>query len=298
MSPTTKHKALLLGEHETMVGIVAEPASVDPGRPIFLVLNAGIIHRIGAHRNAVNIARELVRAGFVVIRVDLSGIGDSPRRRDALDFNASAVADVVELMDHLGRLYETDRFVALGLCSGADNAFQSAVRDERLVGAVLLDGYAYPTRAFRLRDIATRIQAQGSAANVAKKVVGKVVDRAIGLGQARLPQVFGEPPPPDAEGDKPPPAVPDYVREFPPRDEVARQLQQLVDRDFRMLWLYTGGVSGYFNYEGQFRDSFPDVDFRDALDVVHVPESNHTATPLASQRRLRGAIADWARRRF
>jgi len=297
MSPTTKHKALLLGEHETMVGIVTEPATVDPKRPVCLVLNAGIIHRIGAHRNAVNIARALAREGFVAIRVDLSGIGDSPRRRDALDFGASAVADVVELMDHLGRLYDADRFVALGLCSGADNAFQTAVRDDRLVGAVFLDGYAYPTREFRLRDLATRVRAQGSVANVAKKVASKVVERAVGLGQARLPQVFGEAPPASnqAQASR---AVPDYVREFPPRDEVAVELQRLVDRDFRMLWLYTGGVAGYFNYAGQFRDSFPDVNFGDRLEVVHIAESNHTATALASQRRFCDAIADWARRQL
>ena len=193
MSPTTKHKALLLGEHETILGIATEPAVLDPEKPICLVLNAGIIHRIGAHRNAVNIARALAEAGFLVVRLDLSGIGDSPRRRDALDFGASAVADVREVMDHLSSLYATPRFVAIGLCSGADNAFQTAIVDDRLVGAVFLDGYAYPTNAFRLRDLARRARAQRDAATLVRKVAGNVVERAITLGQERLPQLFGAP---------------------------------------------------------------------------------------------------------
>lgn len=297
MSPTTKHKALLLGEHETILGIATEPATLDPDKPVCIVLNAGIIHRIGAHRNAVNIARDLANAGFAVVRLDLSGIGDSPRRRDALDFGASAVADVREVMDHLGKLYETERFVAIGLCSGADNGFQAAVVDERLVGAVFLDGYAYPTNAFRLRNLAARARAQKSATELAKKVAGKVVETALSMGQRKLPRVFGAPTteqPPSG----PPPAVPDYVREFPPRDEVARQLQALVRRGFSMLWLYTGGVSSYFNYEGQLRDAFPDVDFQDRLDVIHLATSNHTATALASQRQICAAVTAWASRRF
>lgn len=297
MSPTTKHKALLLGERETILGIVTEPAALDADKPICLVLNAGIIHRIGAHRNAVNIARDLAGAGFTVVRLDLSGIGDSPRRRDALDFGASAVADVREVMDHLSKLYDTDRFVAIGLCSGADNGFQASVVDERLVGAVFLDGYGYPTSTFRLRDLAARARAQKNAVALAKKMAGKIVDRAISIGQHKLPEVFGTPPV-EPESSGPPSAVPDYVREFPPRDEVARQLQDLVNRDYQMLWLYTGGVFGYFNYEGQFRDSFPDVDFRACLDVVHLVNCNHTATALQSQRQIRDAITDWARRRF
>ncbi|MEQ9320407.1 MAG: alpha/beta hydrolase [Polyangiaceae bacterium] len=297
MSPTTKHKALLLGEHETILGIATEPAVLDPEKPICLVLNAGIIHRIGAHRNAVNIARALAEAGFLVVRLDLSGIGDSPRRRDALDFGASAVADVREVMDHLSSLYATPRFVAIGLCSGADNAFQTAIVDDRLVGAVFLDGYAYPTNAFRLRDLARRARAQRDAATLVRKVAGNVVERAITLGQERLPQLFGAPSS-ESPPSGPPPAVPDYVREFPPRDEVAPQLKALVGRDFRMLWLYTGGVLSYFNHEGQFRDSFPDVDFRECLDVVYVENSNHTATALRSQRQIRDAITAWASRRF
>jgi len=296
MSPTTKLRALLLGEHETILGIATEPETIDPAKPLFLVLNAGIIHRIGAHRNAVNIARDLAQAGFVVIRVDLSGIGDSPRRRDTLDFGQSAVADVGEIIDHLSRLYGTDRVVAIGLCSGADNAFQTAAVDERLVGAAFLDGYAYPTRTFHVKDLTSRVRAQGSLTNVVRKLAGRMVDEAMAVGRERLPSLFG--PEASATAASPPPAVPDYVRAFPPRDEVAGQLQQLVNRDFQMLWLYTGGVGRYFNYEGQFRDSFPDVGFGDTLEVVHLANSNHTATALRSQRAICDAVVAWAERRF
>jgi pimeloyl-ACP methyl ester carboxylesterase len=290
-----KHRAMLLGERESILAIASEPAQPDPARPICLMLNAGIIHRVGAHRNAVRIARGLARAGLTTLRVDLSGIGDSPRRRDALGFNASAVADVRELLDHLGRSYDNQRFVLIGLCSGADNAFQSAIVDDRIAGAAFIDGYAYPTPEFRLRHITRRVAAQGTLIGAARKSLGKLGDGFIAAGQQRLPQVFGTAP---AEEAGLPPAVPDYERDFPPRDEVAGQLQMLVERDFRMLWLFTGGVSSYFNYPEQVRDSFPEVDFRDRLEVVHVADSNHTATAIASQRKVADAIVSWARQSF
>ena len=140
-----KERALLLGPHKTIVGVVAEPeASPAPERPIFVLLNAGIVHRVGPHRNSVKLARALAGVGFRVLRFDLSGIGDSAPRRDTLGFQEAALADLAEVLDELAGKYDTTRFALMGLCSGADNSFYMAVRDPRVVGAVLLDGIALP----------------------------------------------------------------------------------------------------------------------------------------------------------
>ena len=92
--------------------------------------------------------------------------------------------------------------------------------------------------------------------------------------------------------------MPDYVREFPPQEEVSGQLKQLVNRGFNMLWVYSGGVARYYNYANQFRDSFKEIDFRDQLQVTYFANSNHTFTALSSQRRLVDTVVSWARRTY
>src|SRR5262245_2725973 len=111
-----------------MVGLLSEP---DPGvghpaRPAVILLNAGIVHRIGPARNMVEIARLLAQAGFLAMRFDLSGIGDSDTRRDGLSMEEHAVIDVGQAMDYLHRTKAVSRFVLMGLCSGADNGFRVA----------------------------------------------------------------------------------------------------------------------------------------------------------------------------
>ena len=54
------------------------------GAPIALILNAGIVHRIGPFRLNVDIARQLAELGFSTLRMDLSGLGDSGPRTGKL----------------------------------------------------------------------------------------------------------------------------------------------------------------------------------------------------------------------
>lgn len=288
-----REKALLLGERETMLGITSEPAGGPRAdTPLFLLLNSGIVHRIGPHRKTVQLARGLARAGFRAVRVDLSGIGDSPARRDNLDFGASAQADIQELLAHLETLYGVNRFNPIGLCSGADNAYQAAIVDERVVGAVFLDGYAYQTPEYYLRHYGKRLAQQQSVLGLAKRVADKA--------QGRLRTLLGEEVATGGGAALSPPAqaVPDYVRAFPPREEVARQLRQLIQRGFQMFWVYSGGVVRYYNYENQFRDSFKEVDFEDLLQVKYFANANHTFTALRSQRELVDTVVAWATRTY
>src|SRR5208337_1020254 len=83
--------------HHPLVGIVTQPVDYEPeDRPVFVILNTGIIHRVGHHRMYVSLARALARLGYQVLRFDLSGIGDSESREDGLSLLDGALADVRE----------------------------------------------------------------------------------------------------------------------------------------------------------------------------------------------------------
>jgi pimeloyl-ACP methyl ester carboxylesterase len=138
--------AVSFGPECSLHGVLCQPAQrklTAGAPPAVLLLNTGANRRIGNGRMVVRLARRLATRGITSLRIDASGIGDSPCSagtgdgavpsavyRDELCADACAALD---LLQELG--YE--HAVAIGLCAGAHVALQSALRDDRLVGLVL-----------------------------------------------------------------------------------------------------------------------------------------------------------------
>lgn len=139
-------EVLLLGPHETLVGIHTPAASgVQDAAPrlVVIMLNSGLIHHVGPHRLYVKLARALAQRGIGAVRVDLSGIGDSPARPDNLPAAQQGFQEPREIVDSL-RALGYQRFVLLGICSGAKHALQAVSRDAisgdaRIEGLVLVN---------------------------------------------------------------------------------------------------------------------------------------------------------------
>ena len=80
------------GPEDGLLGILTEPVS-PPRGPAILFLNAGVLHHVGPFGWYVSLARRLAELGFLSLRFDLSGIGDSPLRNDpgsAISFSCIA----------------------------------------------------------------------------------------------------------------------------------------------------------------------------------------------------------------
>jgi len=84
-------------------------------------------------------ARALAAMGFLVLRFDFSGIGDSAVRHDNLPFDKSAVRETQDAMHFLAATRGVSRFILLGGCSGARVSLQTACCDPRVVGAFLIN---------------------------------------------------------------------------------------------------------------------------------------------------------------
>ncbi|PYY19983.1 MAG: hypothetical protein DMG60_02065 [Acidobacteria bacterium] len=136
-----REQPLLFGEMKSLIGILADSPRTHPGppRPAVILLNPGIVHRVGPGRIYVKIARILAETGFTVLRFDFSGIGDSAVRQDSLPFEKSAVSEAQEAMDFLQRAHNIDRFILMGGCSGAVISLEAALNDPRVIGAVLIN---------------------------------------------------------------------------------------------------------------------------------------------------------------
>ena len=140
-----REEAVVFGRASALVGVITDPPA--DGRPAHamavILLNAGLLHRVGPNRLYVELARGLATQGFSAFRFDFSGIGDSNVRRNSLPFEKSIVSEAQEAMDLLGRERGMERFVLMGLCAGALSAFNTARVDARVVGAVLINPQGY-----------------------------------------------------------------------------------------------------------------------------------------------------------
>jgi alpha-beta hydrolase superfamily lysophospholipase len=135
------------GDGERMFGVLTEPdGPLRADRPTFCFLNVGADHHVGPHRMNVELAREVASLGYLAFRFDLPGLGDSlpaPGGRENVIYSKGQVADLTSAMDALKEVRGAERFVLVGVCSGAYLAFHTAVLDLRVVGQVLVNSFAF-----------------------------------------------------------------------------------------------------------------------------------------------------------
>lgn len=138
-----QEQALRLGRDRSLVGILTYNAAVHPDKNNcltgVLLLNAGLIHHVGPSRFYVKIARRLSTEGFVVLRFDFSGIGDSGPRMDKLPATESVIDETRQVMDHLEQRMGIKQFVCIGLCAGAAAAAQVSIVDRRVRKTILIN---------------------------------------------------------------------------------------------------------------------------------------------------------------
>jgi len=272
-----KERAYAFGEGGGLFGILTEPEEASQ-RPFVILLNAGLVHRVGPFRVSVDLARRLAALGFSTLRMDLSGLGDSTPRPGEPDLHRRVVADLRDAMDFLAQRRGARRFVVGGICAGAINAHRAAVADPRVAGLIMLDGYAYPTLQFLLRRYGPRLANPAAAL----RFVGRQLSNLVAPQPAATP----------SEDDE------ILSQDFPPKDRIAAELRQFVERNLALLFIYSGNWYLYFNYREQIRDNFPDVPFGDRLTVEHFPEADHTYTLLEDRERLFAAVLGWMREKF
>jgi hypothetical protein len=269
----------LFGPRQSLVGVLTDPPpSVGRGeRPAVIILNAGMLHRVGPNRVHVLLARKLAAAGFVVMRFDYSGIGDSRPREDALPFAASAVEETRQAMDFLAESRGVTRFVLFGICSGADNALRVAGQDARVVGAALIDPYNLPTVARVLHMYSNRLLSLRSWRRL-------LTGRSFIWSSARTARSLQRAASASHDG---------YASLLPSREEYVAQVSRLAERGVALCLLYTGESPGYVNYRRLLHKPIRRWPWGNRIRMEYLKHSDHVFTLLSSQAGLLGAIEGW-----
>jgi dienelactone hydrolase len=275
-----KERILRVGKPTPLVGVTTEPATLDPARPAVLILNSGVMHHVGSCRLSVKLARSIAAAGSLAARFDYSGIGDSESRRGTPSFEEVSVTECAEVMDHLQRTRGIERFILYGLCSGADAAYNTALRDPRVVGISQFDPYCYVTPQYWVRRYVPIVTDLRRWKSFLGRKLQALTTGGEGPEAAAIDREFLE--------------IPTYVRVFPPRESVAAGLRALVERGVKLQVNFPAGP--LYNYRAQFRDSLPEVPFDDAIEVNYYPRANHIVTQPAEQTQVVRDITEWVTR--
>jgi hypothetical protein len=242
-----------IDEQGVMVGIACCPTTVG-SRLAVIFVNGGMLHRVGPCRNTVLSARFLAKEGVFSLRFDYFGIGDSKSDgRQSLVNSNSRNAEIRSVLDYVERKYKYHRFIVHGLCSGAGDAFQAALHDERIVGIGQIDGYSYRNLYFYINKILPNLLKIESWLNA----IGARVSSSASSDESRVDM------------------MPVEWSEYPPKPLVAKNYQFLADRGMKFLVVYTGSWRDHYNYENQFFDMFPGKTLMDKTSLLFMPESNH-----------------------
>jgi pimeloyl-ACP methyl ester carboxylesterase len=278
-------------DDDAMVGIVSLPEGDDGSpastRPFVVILNAGLVHRVGPFGMSVQIARLLAGKGFRVLRFDQSGLGDSPPRtaiRDAGSIEGRFIDDGRAALDFLGERYGAKQFVVGGLCSGAMNAHRLCVADERVVGLYLLDGYAYATRTYYEERLVRRLRQPRTWLATAGRLAGRAADRV-------RTHLHGERDASPAKDGRDP-RVSLFYQDWPPISDVRADLDRVLTRGVRMLFVYSGGWSNFTGVR-QFDEMFPKLDGRKQVSVRYHEQADHTYMALEDRALLLGDLGEF-----
>jgi len=126
---TLTETVMFLSKEPRMFAIVTEPRDGEPRRRGVILVNAGATHHVGPNRMYVTLARRWARRGYVVVRMDLAGLGDSDTRRDRPDgevYPPAALDDIRVAVDFMRERYGITNITLGGLCSGAYHSLQAA----------------------------------------------------------------------------------------------------------------------------------------------------------------------------
>jgi pimeloyl-ACP methyl ester carboxylesterase len=245
---------------------------------VIVILNSGIIHRVGHHRMYVPLSRMLAGAGFQVLRFDQSGIGDSDSREDGLSLLEGVLADVRDVVDWLVSTRGAQRIILMGLCSGADHSLVYGFSDARVCGLVLLDPSLPPTRGYYLRYFFRQFLRVKSWTNF---LTGR---GPFWKWLRKFPALAQDDPWERHRLNLSDPAVRSFLQ---------NAYQRSMEMGMQCLAVFTSGLPHQHNYRRQIFDAFPTVPFSGQLQLEYFAGSDHVFTSETDRKRLFDIVMAW-----
>src|SRR5262249_7804041 len=152
----------------------------------------------------------------------------------------------------------------------------------------LLDGYAYATRTYHRHRILNRLKRPRTWMKTLQRV-------SITLASELQRRVRG--PAAEADGARAPgkaPRLAIFEQPWPRIGEVRAGIDRMLTRGVRMLFVYTGGWSGFVG-ERQFDEMFPRLAGRNQVTLRYYEHADHTFLALEDREVLFGDVCDFVK---
>ena len=276
-------RAVLLGKTKGLVGVLTEPTRTFAAKnyPAIILLNAGLVHRVGPNRIYVQIARRLAASGFPALRFDLAGIGDSGNRTDDLSLKEGAINDVKEAMNFLACEQIARHFILVGICSGANNSLRAAQNDPRVIGAVPIEPYHFSTTGYHLYLYSRRLLNPKCWRRLLtmKSDFWRLL-RNYKIRKENWPKANGRSGQVGAEGRA----------SF--KTQIVSEIQDLLSRGVSLHFVYCVDSPSYYNHYLPLRQKTASSK---QFQVTLFANTDHTFTLVSSQASLVNSIHDWVK---
>jgi dienelactone hydrolase len=289
ITPLEGEEPHLIPGPRPLFGILHRPASPRRSLPGIVLVNAGCVPRMGPHRQYVPLARQWARLGFSVLRLDLSGIGDSPVAAGApenVTYPPGFRADVDRALRWMGQETGARRFVLVGLCSGADVAFATA--DPRMEGIVMMN-----PRTFCVHELG-QVESFKGARWYQESLHRKDSWLKLLRGQVDLVRVARTMAPKAAEMLKR--KVVSLVARGD--DSVPGRLRALCRRGLDVLLLVAPHDPGIDYVDANFGKEMRALEATEGFERVTIDGTDHTFTALWAQRRVAELITEHLEARY
>jgi pimeloyl-ACP methyl ester carboxylesterase len=264
-----------------LFGILAEPADGRPAQVCCVLFNAGAIRRVGPNRMWVELARRWAARGVPSVRIDLRALGDSDgdeRRYASNDeyYRPELTDQALATLDALCELGLPDRFALVGLCSGAYWSLRAALIDPRVIGALMVNLWAFRwSRALLAERDLRRAAALLRGRESSEWISPKILRADLRTSARRATRLAGH-------------ILAGRVVRRWRRREIERLLDELHARDIRLLLQFSAGEP---LYDDLIRDGLPARAGRWpnlAWDVI--PGADHTFRALRLQRHVHARL--------
>ena len=135
-----------------LYGMIHHPVENTADRPAIILLSAGLKNRIGYGRLYVSLADFLAEQGFLTLRYDYHGCGDSDGRLSPTgayhelhaDINGFIqtglfAGDTLRAIEFLKEKNRCSKFVLCGLCGGSNSSLYTSVLDKNIISIIMIN---------------------------------------------------------------------------------------------------------------------------------------------------------------
>lgn len=265
-----KEVAFRYGENNRGLGVLTLPDDPE-GAPILVLLNAGLLYRAEPYRLNVLVARTAASLGYIALRVDLSGKGDTPAR-DLVN-RESVALDWSLMKEALQTQFGPRPMLVFGLCSGADNGIKIAAFDDSVRGLILLDPVSPTDDGFRRRDLLAKLANVQKWKRIPVHVWQKLTSGFGGASESLL--------------------EPTSLRDEPTAQDLNDCFERLVASDGRVLAVFTSHAHKEYNQLGQFGRALGVDGAATITEEVYLPTAGHLYPVQEHRERLIRRIGRW-----